>query len=55
MKTVDQSASVREDAVDLQNQVQPGNTRDLEKLNHNMASRPDLNPAATQVRVLFVE
>ncbi|XP_075996367.1 laminin subunit beta-3 isoform X2 [Genypterus blacodes] len=49
MKTVDQSASVRDDALDLQNQVQPGNTRDLEKLNHNMASRPDLTPAATQV------
>lgn len=49
MKTVDQSSSVREDALDLQNQVQPGNTRDLEKLNHNMASRPNLTPAATQV------
>ncbi|KAF7659927.1 hypothetical protein LDENG_00291050 [Lucifuga dentata] len=49
MKTVKESASVREDAEDIQNQVQPANTRDLQKLNQNMASRPDLTPAAKQV------
>lgn len=35
--------------MDLQNQVQPANTRDLDKLNQSMASRPDLTPVAKQV------
>ncbi|KAM3877796.1 laminin subunit beta-3 [Diretmus argenteus] len=48
-KTVDQSAAIRDDALDLQNQVQPANTRDLEKLNQHLASRPDLTPVAKQV------
>ncbi|KAM4597673.1 laminin subunit beta-3-like [Polymixia lowei] len=48
-KTVDQSAAVRGDTMDLQNQVQPGNTRDLDNLNQHLASRPDLTPVAKQV------
>nr|XP_046236163.1 laminin subunit beta-3-like isoform X2 [Scatophagus argus]XP_046236168.1 laminin subunit beta-3-like isoform X2 [Scatophagus argus] len=47
--TVKESADVRKEAMDLQNQVQPTNTRDLDKLNQNLASRPDLTPAAKQV------
>lgn len=46
---VKESADVREETMDLQNQIQPGNTRDLDKLNQGMASRPDLTPAAKQV------
>lgn len=46
---VKESADVREKTKDLQNQVQPANTRDLEKLNQSMASRPDLTPVAKQV------
>ncbi|XP_041744472.1 laminin subunit beta-3 isoform X2 [Coregonus clupeaformis] len=48
-KTVDQSLAVREDALDLQNQVQPANTRDLEKLNQQLNTKPDLTPTAKQV------
>ena len=48
-KTVDQSSAVREDALDLQNQVQPENTRDLEKLNQQLNTKPDLSPTAKQV------
>ncbi|XP_040014667.1 laminin subunit beta-3-like [Xiphias gladius] len=47
--TVKESYDVREETMDLQNQVQPANTKDLDKLNHNMASRPDLTPVAKQV------
>ncbi|KAG7229500.1 hypothetical protein INR49_031924 [Caranx melampygus] len=47
--TVKESADTREETRDLQNQVQPHNTRDLDKLNQNMASRPDLTPVAKQV------
>ncbi|XP_022601051.1 laminin subunit beta-3 [Seriola dumerili] len=47
--TVRESVDTREGTKDLQNQVQPGNTRDLDKLNQNMASRPDLTPVAKQV------
>ncbi|XP_070758572.1 laminin subunit beta-3 [Enoplosus armatus] len=47
--TVKESAKVREEAKDLKNKVQPANTRDLDKLNQNMASRPDLTPTAKQV------
>lgn len=46
---VRESADVREKTKDLQNQVQPANNRDLEKLNQSMASRPDLTPVAKQV------
>ncbi|XP_070695736.1 laminin subunit beta-3 [Pempheris klunzingeri] len=46
---VKESADVREEAEDLQNEVQPANTRDLDKLKQDMASRPDLTPAAKQV------
>ncbi|XP_029907597.1 laminin subunit beta-3 [Myripristis murdjan] len=48
-KTVDQSAAARKDAKDLENQVQPANTRDLKKLDQNLASRPNLTPTAKQV------
>ncbi|KAM9522760.1 laminin subunit beta-3 isoform 1-T2 [Salvelinus alpinus] len=48
-KTVDQSKAVRKDAFDLQNQVQPANTRDLEKLSHQLNTKPDLTPTAKQV------
>uniref|UniRef100_A0A4W5MRY1 Laminin EGF-like domain-containing protein n=1 Tax=Hucho hucho TaxID=62062 RepID=A0A4W5MRY1_9TELE len=48
-KTVEQSKAVRKDALDLQNQVQPANTRELEKLNHQLNTKPDLTPTAKQV------
>uniref|UniRef100_A0A4W6BUC7 Laminin, beta 3 n=1 Tax=Lates calcarifer TaxID=8187 RepID=A0A4W6BUC7_LATCA len=47
--SVKESADVRKETMDLQNQVQPANTRDLDKLNQSMASRPNLTPAAKQV------
>lgn len=47
--TVKESANAREKTINLQNEVQPANTRDLDKLNQSMASRPDLTPAAKQV------
>ncbi|XP_037620786.1 laminin subunit beta-3-like isoform X1 [Sebastes umbrosus] len=48
-KPLKESADNREETKDLQNQVQPANTRDLDKLNQNMSSRPDLTPIAKQV------
>lgn len=48
-KPLKESADIREDTKDLQNKVQPGNTRDLDKLNQSMASRPNLTPVAKQV------
>lgn len=47
--TVKESADARKETKDLQNEVQPANTRDLDKLNQSMASRPDLTPVAKQV------
>ncbi|KAM9859183.1 laminin subunit beta-3 [Aulostomus maculatus] len=47
--TVKESADIREDTLDRLNEVQPGNTRDLDKLNNSMASGPDLTPVAKQV------
>lgn len=47
--TVKESAGKRDETLDLQNQVQPANTRDLDKLNQSMASQPDLTPVAKQV------
>ncbi|KAG7493356.1 hypothetical protein JOB18_007172 [Solea senegalensis] len=47
--TVKESADVRKDTKDLQNKVQPANTRDLNKLNEKMASQPDLTPVAKKV------
>ncbi|CAN9512145.1 unnamed protein product [Ophioblennius macclurei] len=46
---VKESADVRGETTDLTNQVQPENTRDLNKLNSRMASQPDLTPVAKQV------
>uniref|UniRef100_A0A4W5MWK0 Uncharacterized protein n=1 Tax=Hucho hucho TaxID=62062 RepID=A0A4W5MWK0_9TELE len=53
-KTVEQSKAVRKDALDLQNQVQPANTRELEKLNHQLNTKPDLTPTAKQVTLSLV-
>ncbi|XP_077458649.1 laminin subunit beta-3 [Stigmatopora argus] len=47
--TVKESADLREDILDLQDKEFPNNTRDLNKLHQNMASRPDLTPAAKKV------
>lgn len=47
--TVKESADIREETKDLHDKVQPPNTRDLDKLNQSMASRPDLTPVAKQV------
>lgn len=46
---VKEAANFRKEAEDIQNQVQPVNTRDLSKLNQSMASQPDITPAAKQV------
>ena len=48
-KTVEQSTGVRGDALDLQNQFQLANIRDLEKLKDKLATKPNLTPAAKQV------
>lgn len=48
--TLMESADVRENALDLLKQVQPANTRALDKLNLVMSSQPDLTPVAKQVR-----
>ncbi|XP_060925892.1 laminin subunit beta-3 [Limanda limanda] len=47
--TVKESADNREEATDLQGNVQPENTRDLNKLDQSMAVKPDLTPVAKQV------
>uniref|UniRef100_A0A3B3B6C1 Laminin subunit beta 3 n=1 Tax=Oryzias melastigma TaxID=30732 RepID=A0A3B3B6C1_ORYME len=47
--TLQEAAAIRQEAKDLQGQVQPTNTRDLGKLNHSMASQPNLTPTAKQV------
>ncbi|XP_054641853.1 laminin subunit beta-3-like [Dunckerocampus dactyliophorus] len=47
--TVKESANTREDTLDLQKKEYPNNTQDLNKLNENMASRPDLTPVAKKV------
>lgn len=49
-RVLTESANIRENAVDLLNQVQPPNTRALEKLNQVMSSQPNLTPVAKQVR-----
>uniref|UniRef100_UPI0037E7B566 laminin subunit beta-3 n=1 Tax=Semicossyphus pulcher TaxID=241346 RepID=UPI0037E7B566 len=47
--TVKESADTRDETENLYNKVQPGNTKDLDKLNQNLASRPDLTPVAKEV------
>nr|XP_019959824.1 PREDICTED: laminin subunit beta-3 [Paralichthys olivaceus] len=47
--TVKESADNRKETTDLQGKVQPANTGDLNKLNQNMADKPDLTPVAKQV------
>ncbi|MBN3303366.1 LAMB3 protein, partial [Amia calva] len=46
---VDQSAKLRGDAIDLEGQVQPGNTRALEDLNNQLRTQPNLTPTARKV------
>ncbi|XP_020558993.1 laminin subunit beta-3 isoform X2 [Oryzias latipes] len=46
--TLQEAVAVRQETKDLQGQVQPTNTRDLSKLNHSMASQPNLTPIAKQ-------
>ncbi|XP_051931035.1 laminin subunit beta-3 [Hippocampus zosterae] len=48
-KTVKESADAREDTLDLQEKEYPNNTREINKLNQSMASRPDLTPVAKKV------
>lgn len=48
--TLIESAGVRETTLELLKQVQPANTRALDKLNKAMSSQPDLSPVAKQVR-----
>lgn len=50
--TIKEVRDIREKMEDIQNQVQPNNTRDLSQLKNNMASQPDLTPAAKQVTVM---
>uniref|UniRef100_A0A3P8XNR7 Laminin subunit beta 3 n=1 Tax=Esox lucius TaxID=8010 RepID=A0A3P8XNR7_ESOLU len=47
--TVEQSTAVRKVATDLQNKIQSANTIDLEKLNQQLNTKPDLTPTAKQV------
>jgi len=48
-KKVDQSEAIRKKTMDRHNQVQPGNTQDLQDLDTLLGSRPDLTPTAKQV------
>ncbi|XP_048037879.1 laminin subunit beta-3 [Megalobrama amblycephala] len=43
------SEGMRENALSDLNAVQPGNTKDLQKLKKDMATRPNLTPVATKV------
>ncbi|CAJ1051838.1 LOW QUALITY PROTEIN: laminin subunit beta-3-like [Xyrichtys novacula] len=47
--TVKQSADNREETKDLHKNVQPTNTKDLNKLDQDMATKPDLTPVAKEV------
>lgn len=49
-KTLIESVGIRETTLNLLEQVQPANTRALDKLNQVMSSQPDLTPVAKQVR-----
>lgn len=49
--TVNRSASVRRDATEGLKQVQPINTQKLQNLEKDLATRPNLTPTATQVRI----
>ncbi|XP_064161662.1 laminin subunit beta-3-like isoform X1 [Anguilla rostrata] len=46
---VEKSETTRKDATDLEGTVQPTNTADLKNLDDQLASRPNLTPAAKQV------
>lgn len=47
--TVKESSDLRQTALDMQNRVQPANTKDLEKLEDQLATKPNLTPTAVQV------
>lgn len=51
--TVKESSDLRQTALDMQNRVQPANTKDLEKLEDQLATKPNLTPTAVQVRLLY--
>lgn len=44
------SEGLRENALSDLNVVQPGNTKDLQNLKKDMATRPNLTPTAAKVR-----
>lgn len=44
------SEGVRENALSGLNALQPGNTKDLQKLKTDLETRPNLTPIATKVR-----
>ncbi|XP_062402110.1 laminin subunit beta-3 isoform X2 [Sardina pilchardus] len=48
-ETVKESSDLRQDALDIQNRVQPANTKDLNKLEEQLATKPNLTPTAVQV------
>ncbi len=48
--TLKKSEGLRDNALSDLRDVQPGNTRDLEKLKKDLATRPNLTPTANKVR-----
>ncbi|XP_074523144.1 laminin subunit beta-3 isoform X2 [Halichoeres trimaculatus] len=46
---LEESADNRDETKDLYNKVQPANTKDLDKLNQNMGTKPNLTPVAKEV------
>ncbi len=50
--TLKKSEGLRENALSDLRDVQPGNTRDLDKLKKDLATRPNLTPTANKVRVI---
>lgn len=46
---------MRDNALSDLNAVQPGNTKDLQKLKKDMVTRPNLTPIATKVRYSLTE
>lgn len=48
--TLKKSEGLRENALSGLKDVQPGNTKDLEKLKKDLATRPNLTPTANKVR-----
>lgn len=48
--TLKKSEGLRENALSDLRDVQPGNTKDLEKLKKDLATQPNLTPTANKVR-----